>query len=118
MSRACSVCEHPARVEIERDLAAGASYRDTASRSALSKSAVERHWGGHPIPSEEAIMPMTVDPAPVDEARSRHREDSAEPDLLDRLVVQRADVLLRRGPGRPRPGPRSPHDGSNGDETP
>ena len=47
MPRTCTVCRHPQRGEIEAALESGQSYRDTSSRFGVSKSALERHRGGH-----------------------------------------------------------------------
>ncbi|RVN00449.1 hypothetical protein CN120_23460 [Sinorhizobium meliloti] len=43
MSRACSVCCHPSRPEIERRLVSGVAIRAIASQYGVSRSAVARH---------------------------------------------------------------------------
>jgi hypothetical protein len=45
--RECSVCIHPQRDEIERQLSFGTSYRDIAGQFEISKSALERHKVRH-----------------------------------------------------------------------
>ncbi len=39
----CSICNHPKRVEIDKALIDGGSYRDVARRFGVSRSAVGRH---------------------------------------------------------------------------
>jgi hypothetical protein len=39
----CSICNHPKRVEIDKALIDGGSYRDVAGRFGVSRSAVGRH---------------------------------------------------------------------------
>jgi len=47
MSRPCSICTHPERLEIDRLLLQGTSYRDIAGRFGLSKTAISRHKESH-----------------------------------------------------------------------
>ena len=47
MGRACSVCQHPRRGEIDKALVSGTPYRDISGRFDVSKSAVERHRAEH-----------------------------------------------------------------------
>src|SRR5215472_2871045 len=47
MARACSICRHAERHDIEADLRGGASYRDISRRHNLSKDAVARHRAHH-----------------------------------------------------------------------
>jgi hypothetical protein len=51
MPRACSICVHLARAAIDGELIAGQSLREISRDYGLSKSAIDRHKGGHvPIP--------------------------------------------------------------------
>ena len=43
VSRVCTICKHPQRLDIERELIAGAPLRDIAGRFGRSKTAVLRH---------------------------------------------------------------------------
>jgi hypothetical protein len=45
--RSCTVCEHPAREEIDRALVGGASNRSAASLYDVSEAAVRRHKANH-----------------------------------------------------------------------
>jgi len=47
MSRPCSICSHSERLEIDRLLLQGTSYRDIADRFGLSKTSVFRHKESH-----------------------------------------------------------------------
>mgnify|MGYP001275838975 CR=1 FL=1 len=47
MSRPCSICTHSDRLEIDRLLLQGTSYRDIADRFGLSKTSVFRHKESH-----------------------------------------------------------------------
>jgi DNA-binding transcriptional ArsR family regulator len=47
MSRPCSICAHTERLEIDRLLLQGTSYRDIAGRFGLSKTAISRHKESH-----------------------------------------------------------------------
>lgn len=47
MSRPCSICSHSERLEIDRLLLQGTSYRDIAGRFGLSKTAIFRHKESH-----------------------------------------------------------------------
>lgn len=62
MGRACTICSHEQRVELDRDIIAGLPYRDIAGRFAVSKSAVERHAGEHLA----AAIARAADLQPVD----------------------------------------------------
>lgn len=44
MARVCTVCSHPRRAAIERELAAAKSVRGTAKKYKLSASALQRHY--------------------------------------------------------------------------
>jgi hypothetical protein len=50
VARTCTVCRHPERDAVERDLAQGLPYRDIASRHGLSRDAVRRHRNDHLAP--------------------------------------------------------------------
>jgi len=47
MTRRCTVCDHPDREEIDRQLVCGTQYRIIADRFSLSFGAVARHKDGH-----------------------------------------------------------------------
>ncbi len=47
MPRRCTVCDHPQREEIDRQLVCGGSYRDIARQFGLSKDAISRHKESH-----------------------------------------------------------------------
>lgn len=47
MPQRCTVCDAPARAEIDKALAAGAGTRDLARRFGLARSSVERHESNH-----------------------------------------------------------------------
>jgi hypothetical protein len=72
MSRLCTVCSHPNRAAIDRELIGGTvGIRDIAARHRLSKSSLHRHLESH-IPEHLA------------QAEKRADIESAE-DLLDRV---------------------------------
>ncbi len=43
MSRKCTICTHPQRAEIDRELAEGRSIRDIARRYSVSRPSLHRH---------------------------------------------------------------------------
>jgi hypothetical protein len=45
MPRTCTICKHPQRLEIERDIVNGTSLRDIAGRFGTAKTSVARHRG-------------------------------------------------------------------------
>jgi hypothetical protein len=47
MPRSCTVCEHPKRKTIDRELVGGASNRSVASLNDVSEAAVRRHKANH-----------------------------------------------------------------------
>lgn len=47
MAPTCTVCRHPDRAAIDRELVAGSPFRDIAGRHGLTKSAVARHKAEH-----------------------------------------------------------------------
>jgi hypothetical protein len=54
MPRTCTLCAHPNRLELERELVAGASYRHISERFGTSPAAVTRHRA-HVIDSLKAV---------------------------------------------------------------
>jgi hypothetical protein len=53
MPRTCTVCRHPERAEIDRELVARAPFRNIAARSGLATSSLVRHFDDH-LPAELA----------------------------------------------------------------
>jgi len=51
MPQPCSICVHPHREEIDRDIVSGAPNRRIATQYGLSESAVRRHKAGHLPPT-------------------------------------------------------------------
>jgi len=47
MARRCTVCDHPQREEIDRQLVCGGSYRKIADQFSLSFGSISRHKDGH-----------------------------------------------------------------------
>ena len=47
MARACTICKHPARAEIDKALAGGAVKRELAALYRVSPDAMERHFAAH-----------------------------------------------------------------------
>ena len=64
MPRSCTVCEHPKREIIDRELVGGASNRSVASLYDVSEAAVRRHKANH-LPAK---LVMAVKAAEVVEA--------------------------------------------------
>ena len=55
MPRACTICGHAARTEIDKALAGGASNRSLASLYDVSEAAVRRHAGNH-LPAKLVLV--------------------------------------------------------------
>ena len=47
MAPCCTVCDHPSRTEIEREIIAGEPIRHLATRHGLHEAAVRRHRATH-----------------------------------------------------------------------
>ena len=73
MPRNCSVCAHPERLAIEREMMALRPFRDMAGRFGLSKSALFRHHDDH---LSAAVVKA-----------SRIGEITRADDLVDRIIV-------------------------------
>lgn len=73
MPRPCTVCVHPERAAIDRDLLAGRACRDIAGRHGLGKSAVARHGADH-LP---ASLARAADARAVADADALLREAEA-----------------------------------------
>jgi hypothetical protein len=58
--RSCTVCEHPAREEIDRALVGGASNRSAASLYDVSEAAVRRHKANH-LPAKLAMAEQAAE---------------------------------------------------------
>jgi hypothetical protein len=70
MPRSCTVCEHPKRETIDRELVGGASNRSVASLNCVSEAAVRRHKANH-LPAK---LVMAEKAAEVVEASSLLRQ--------------------------------------------
>ena len=68
--RACTVCAHPARVEVDAALVAGTSYRHVATWHGLKMSAVFRHRRAH-LAEPIRVRPCSGCGGPLDGASSR-----------------------------------------------
>lgn len=55
MPRACTICAHPDRQEIDSELLAGKSCRSIAGRYGLSKDAINRHLLNHVVGELEPV---------------------------------------------------------------
>jgi hypothetical protein len=90
--RACTVCQHPKRFEVEKGLVEGQSYRVLAGRFGLSRSALGRHQQAH-LPAHLAHALQT------DEARrvaklTGHRDGLQAEDTRQALdVVQQLRII-------------------------
>ncbi len=65
MPRVCSICVHPHRAEIDRDLVAGGAFRNIAERYGTSATALTRHKKehvpGHVAKAKEAAQVAAAD---------------------------------------------------------
>ncbi len=79
MPRSCTVCSHPQRKDIDRQLVGGASNRSLASVYDVSEAAVRRHGANH--------LPATV-------AKAQEKEDVREAlDVIKQLKAINAASL-------------------------
>lgn len=82
MAGKCSVCEHPARREIDRALVLGtASIRDIAGQYGISRSALSRHKAAH--------IPRLVEAA---QSAAEAQAATSGRELLDELETLRGRV--------------------------
>ena len=67
MSRACKICNHPDRKEIDEMLVMGVSYGTIAKRFGCSKPSIQRHKTNHLIPKipPEAVALAVLDPVNI-----------------------------------------------------
>ncbi len=70
MPRACTICGHAARTEIDRALAGGASNRSLASLYDVSEAAVRRHAGKH-LPAKLVLAEKAAEVAEADDLLSQ-----------------------------------------------
>jgi hypothetical protein len=93
MARRCTVCDHPAREAVDRELVAGGSNRAVACQFGVNRSAVQRHAARHlPKHLAEAAEAERVSDAGSLLAqvqgmlvKARHALDRAEQAKDDRL---------------------------------
>jgi len=85
MPRACSVCEHEARPEIDKALASGGSIREVAGHWQLSRSAVERHSKAHRATVPHAAPGVT---AVATGTATAAAEPEPEPTPLERVEAE------------------------------
>lgn len=76
MPVSCTICSHPDRSAIERDLVSGVSYRTVARRYGVSPSSLVRHKREHLVALAGAVQDPTARAATVSQAE----------DLLARLA--------------------------------
>lgn len=84
MSRACSICSHPQRGEIDAALVAGQSLRDLAKQFDATKSALSRHKTDHLNPSkangEETMASQSDQQVLIADGFPRGDEDESHSD--------------------------------------
>lgn len=89
MGRRCTVCDHPQRAAIDRELARGVSLRKTAEKFGISDSAAFRHRRHHLAPHlaralEEARADRAAELVPEREAQ-RAQEIGQALDVVQQL---------------------------------
>lgn len=99
MPRQCSICSHPDRTAIDKEIVAGTAFRVIAQRFAVSSDSLQRHKVGH-------LADLLTRAAVVEQERgvelvTQQREQSAAQDAvaLDvmsklRLIFDRAEKML------------------------
>lgn len=82
--RACSVCPHPKRGAIDRELVAGIAVRAMARKYGIGRDALMRHKANHITPALERVV--------------QRREDREAVGLLDKLanLIERTETMLEQ----------------------
>ena len=82
--RSCTVCPHPQRAAIDRDLVAGVSIRSLARQYELGRDALMRHKAAH---VSSALVRVT-----------ERRETRQAASLLDKLadLIERTETMLEQ----------------------
>ncbi len=89
MPRRCSICDHPQRQEIDRELVSGSfSFRTVSDRNGVSKTALLRHKASHL-------------PGSLTRAAARSREE-VEDRLLEHSITRKAERVAVLGDLRDR----------------
>lgn len=70
MPRTCTICEHPRREAIDRDLVGGSSNLSVSSVFGVSESAIRRHKGNH-LPAKLAMAEKAAEVAEADDLLSQ-----------------------------------------------
>jgi hypothetical protein len=65
MPRSCTVCKHPKRETIDRELVGGASNRSVASLNDVSEAAVRRHKANH-LPAKLVMVEKAAEMVEAD----------------------------------------------------
>src|ERR671913_2643141 len=73
MPRSCTVCEHPKREIIDRELVGGASNRSVASLYDVSEAAVRRHKANH-LPAKLVMAQQAEEVAQADDLLQQVRD--------------------------------------------
>ena len=73
MPRACTICGHAARTEIDKALAGGASNRSLASLYDVSEAAVRRHAKNH-LPAKLVLAQEAAEVAEADDLLDQVRD--------------------------------------------
>ena len=90
--RACTVCQHPQRYEVEKGLVEGRSYRELAGQFGLSRSALGRHHQAH-LPGH-LRQALQADEARRVEKLSGHRDSRQAEETRQALdVVQQLKII-------------------------
>jgi hypothetical protein len=89
--RACTVCRHKDRVQIEMLRVAGTPYRVLADKFGIGKDAIVRHFHGHVTEARKAEL--MVGPAQVEDLAVAAADESRT--VMDYLSIARS-VLFRQ----------------------
>lgn len=96
MGRACTICTHSKRAEIDKALVAGASKRTVADRFGLSQTAVQHHKTTHlPLVVEDAAARNAVRNRPMKRTGETDRTSSGVVEAVAGEIVHREKMELR-----------------------